>query len=250
MMLNRLARGKHLVKGIRRYVAARTLYAATRDAGFVLESQRMLNMSTSAFRGWFTGHPTRYWEYPWVWREAKARAGRVSEAAADYGAGKSPMPLALSRSGYRVTVVDPAQLETMEGKSRGNEWDFVDYSRWGIPTHRAGMEAEVFAPGSIGLAVSVSVIEHLPAQIRREGLARVAQALEDGGCAIMTADLCRGTRLLWNRVVEEIEPEDVHGTLDDLLAEAAAVNLKLERFERCPIRTDALEVVGMVFTKN
>lgn len=249
MPLKNLVRTVLPVDKRRRVAAARSVYSATGNLSMAWESQQLLRTSALAFDGWFTRHPTRWWEYPWVRREVAVRVGAVRKTAADFGAGKSPIPLALQRLGLECSVVDPAQLEELEGKSRGNEWDFVDYSRWGIKTHRAGMEDKVFAPESLGVAVAVSVIEHLPAESRRGGLSRIGDALEAGGYAVFTVDLCRGSRFLWNRIVDEFEPTDVHGTVDDFLNEAHAVGLCLEHFERCPIRTPELEAVGMVFRK-
>lgn len=234
----------------RRATAARTMYRATGDLKLTWDSQRLLQTSTAAFQGWCTPHSTRWWEYPWVRHAVAARMGEITKSAADFGAGKSPIPIVLKEMGFDVTVVDPAQLEELEGKPRGNEWDFIDYSKWGISTLRMGMEDEIFAPGSLGLAVTVSVIEHVPAETRRRGLTRIAHALTTGGYVVLTVDLCRGTRLLWNRVVDELEPHSVHGTLDDLLDEARALNLYVEHLERCPIRTEQLEAVGLVLRKG
>jgi SAM-dependent methyltransferase len=233
----------------RRLAAAMGMYSATRSLPMTLESQKLLRKSAVAFGGWCTGHSTRWWEYPWVIEQVRSRTA-TKKAAADFGAGKSPIPLALQDMGLQCTVVDPAQLEELEGRARGNEWDFVDYSKWGITTHRAGMEDHVFESGSLGFAVSVSVIEHMPAPTRREGLGRIADALNPGGYAVITVDLIRGSRYLWNRIVDEIESPSVHGTVDDLLNEARAVDLYLEHFERCPIRTSELEAVGLVFRKG
>jgi hypothetical protein len=69
-------------------------------------------------------------------------------------------------------------------------------------------------PGSLGAAFSVSVIEHIAAEARRLGLARVAEALAPGGPLVVTVDLFPGTKALWNYCVGlGVEPVDKHGTI-------------------------------------
>lgn len=166
--------------------------------------------------------------------------------AADFGAGKSPVPLALADLGYVTFVVDP---DTLGGKY-GNEWDFVDYGRWGIDTIRAGMEDRVFDPDSLDVAVSVSVIEHLPADARRRGLAEIYRALRPGGLAVFSVDVLPDGINLWNRVEDEVEPIDVHGTVDDFVAECAAAGFQLETRVNCPVTVPHLQVQAMVLRKR
>lgn len=131
---------------------------------------------------------------------------------ADFGAGKSPIPIKLASLGFTTHVVDPHQLLGFT-----NEWDFRDYSPWGVTTHFARFEDPVFAIETLDIAVSVSVIEHLTADARRVGLAQVNRALVSGGLAVFTIDVIPGPeRYLWNRVVEVIEPPHIHGTVDTL----------------------------------
>ena len=137
------------------------------------------------------------------------------------------MPIALAQLGLKTLVADPdSQQQT--GKNSGGEWDWTDYSRWGVETRCAGMQEKLFEDGELGVAVSVSVIEHIPATVRREGLKAMATALEQGGLMVLTVDLVKGSRQLWNRVLDiEVEPLEIHGSAEDLIAEAAEVNLKL-----------------------
>jgi Methyltransferase domain len=211
-----------------------------------LSSIRLQRTSRRAFAGWMTNHRSRWWEYPWVLDRARSCA--TGGKAADYGAGTSPVPIALRQLGLDVNVVDP-DAETLLGRRVGNEWDLFDYQQWGISTVKAGVEDPVFDSGSLSLAVSVSVIEHIPAATRRQGFTRLADALDDGGALVVTIDLLPGTNYLWNLVESEVEPREEHGTIDDVLTEAASVGLRAVERARCPVdRGNPVE--GVVFVRE
>lgn len=206
---------------------------------------RLRRTSRSAF-GWVSTSPTRQWEYPWVIQQvARLGAGRT-RTAADFGAGKSPVPIELRKMGFTTSVVDPGVL----GTKYGNEWDFVDYRQWGIETHIASMEEPVFEPSSLGVAVSVSVIEHVSAVVRRRALEELARVLEPDGLLVLTIDMIHGPdRHLWNRVVDEIEPIEVHGTVDGFLDEARANGFQLRSMVPCPVEAGQTAVLGLVFRR-
>lgn len=227
----------HLYQALGR---GRTVLRASSDVRLAWSAVQMFRLSASHFDGWMTSHATRWWEYPWVLRHAKGLSGR----AVDFGAGKSPMPIALAQSGFEVDVVDP---DTLQGEYE-NEWEWLDYGRWCITTHRAGMENSLYGDGELDLAVSVSVIEHLPAETRRQSLGELGRQVKSGGRVVITVDVLPGTEQLWNRVVDEVEPLDEHGTVTDMLDEARRAGLHLVHIERCPIRLPQLEAVGLVFT--
>lgn len=220
--------------------------AVTAGPSLALSSIRLQRASRRAFGGWMTNHRSRWWEYPWVLD--RARSWATGGKAADYGAGTSPVPIALRQVGFDVTVIDP-DAETLLGRSVGNEWDLFDYQRWGISTVKAGLEDAVFDSRSLSLAVSVSVIEHIPAAMRREGFTRLADSLDDGGALVVTIDLLPGTDHLWNLVESEVEPREEHGTIDDVLTEAASVGLRAVERARCPVdRGNPVE--GVVFVRE
>ena len=158
------------------------------------------------------------------------------------------MPIALAKLGLATTVVDPDAVSLL-GRRYNNEWDLGDYSQWNVKAIRAGMEDPVLDPASQGFIVSISVIEHLSAEARRRGIAQISRALEPEGFAILTIDLLPGSRLLWNRVVDEIEPYSVHGTQDDLVAEFAQSGLQLVELAECPLPPGNVAVTGLVFQK-
>jgi hypothetical protein len=226
------------------------LLVGASDQRLAVEAVRMRRISRRAFGGWVSANRNRAWEYAWVMHHVAKRGKHVSRRAVDFGAGKSPVPIRLARLGFDTDVVDP-DSEPALGRRYGNEWDYTDYSMWGIETHKMGMEERVFAAEELGVAVSVSVIEHLPAEVRRLAIREMARVVETSGLVILTVDVFpHGSRCLWNRVVDEIEPLDAHGTVDEVIDEAASCGLSLEFNERCPIPEGETSVVALVLRKE
>ena len=228
----------------------------SRDVDLARRAVAVQKLSREIF-GWATYHPTRLWEYPWVLREVQRRLSGRARTAVDFGAGKSPVPVGLTRLGLLCIVADPG-VET-DGRRPGGEWEWTDYARWGIETKRAGIEDAVVEPESLGFAVSVSVIEHVPADVRRQGVRQLAAALEPDGAAVLTVDLVDHTNHLSRWCLgQEVEPADEHGTVDDLIREAADAGLTLEKRAHCPLtgkrkgagtRDGVISVEGLVFRK-
>lgn len=241
---------KRAWKAISRFPAMADLWIALSvlrtDLPVALNTPAVRRTSRAAF-GWSTSSPTRQWEYPWVLRQVSDfQSQSHTMRAADFGAGKSPVPILLSRMGYHTSVVDPGTL----GTAYSNEWDFVRYDDWGIPTHKGGMEDRVFDEASLGIAASVSVIEHISAEARRKSFNELARALEPNGLLVLTIDLLHGVeRYLWNRIVDEIEPVSVHGRVDDLLGEAAASGFQLRSMVPCPVTRGESDVLGLTFRR-
>lgn len=224
---------------------------ASRDLRLTAGCWRLQRLAQRSFNGWATTHQTRWWEYPWVVDRVRQRLSGRLPTAADFGAGRSPTPIALAQLGLSTTVVDPDSQAEM-GKRVGGEWNQPDYGRWGIKSVRAGVEdGSVFADSTLGFAVSVSVIEHLPAEVRRAGLRNMARFLEPDGVAIFTVDLVKGTSQLWNRILGTVvEPVEIHGDLDGLVAECGQLGLQLEESTRCPLSEKYVDVQGLVFRKG
>ncbi len=71
------------------------------------------------------------------------------------------------------------------------------------------------------------MIEHVPADIRRALLHEFARRVRDGGLVVLTVDLVRGRDDLWNRNLgAEVEDPEHHGTLPEIIDEAARVGLE------------------------
>ncbi len=174
-----------------------------------------------------------------------AKYGTAHGEAVDFGAGKSPISILLADLGYVTSVVDSDQLES----EFANEWEWVDYGKWGVKTHRAGMEERIFPEASLSVAVSVSAIEHMRAEMRRQAITEIARALKPQGLAVLTVDVIPNSDNLWNLVVDEIEPIDDHGTIHSFVAELEDAGLRLMRRTACPLTAGDSLVEGFVLIK-
>lgn len=215
------------------------------------ELRSLVDVSRRCF-GWFTRHPSRAFEYPWVTgRAARLRSGHV----VDVGAGISPVPLALALHGLRVTTVDNSDLfrDPAAGTTGWNEWGFLDYAVFQSAIRSVnGDAADLELPdGSCAAVYSISVLEHVPAATRRRLWPRLAGWLAPGGLLLLTVDVIPGTELLWNRAAgEEVEPTDVHGDLATLSGELAAAGLVAgERVDLRGLSGMRADVAMLEFTK-
>jgi cyclopropane fatty-acyl-phospholipid synthase-like methyltransferase len=75
------------------------------------------------------------------------------------------------------------------------------------------------------IVYSVSVIEHMPAEVRRKVIVRISNLLRPEGQLFLSVDLIPGERQLWNYNEGQIVDSEHHGTIDDLKAELAAAGL-------------------------
>ena len=223
--------------------------------GLARRNWELRQLSRRLFDGWASPHPTRQWEYPWVIQQLSRRLEPPGNIA-DYGAGRSPVPVYLVRAGFTVAVVDPDSGNTGSDTGNGGTtlgWQFTDYDQWGVETIKAGMEQPNFEAGTLSAGICISVIEHMPAQVRRQGLAEMAGAIQPGGFAVITVDLfADGSERLWNRAYRtgEVEPSEVHGTLDDFLLEASHVGLVPVQIDHSPFRSRRVRVAGLVFKRT
>ena len=190
-----------------------------------------LRLAARQSTGFYPDHSPRLWEYPVVARLLADELPTGSRLV-DVGAGVTPLAPFLTTRGFVVDTVDPSPTRReWPPRPDWNEWDYLDYGRAGL-AHRSWnctLDQLPLQPPFDG-AYSVSVIEHVPAAARRSLLRDMAVRVRAGGLVVLTIDLVRGTNDLWNRSRgEEVEEAAVHGTFDDVVAEAAAVGLELFR---------------------
>jgi hypothetical protein len=181
--------------------------------------------------GFYPDHAPRLWEYPVVGALIAEHLPRGSRLV-DIGAGVTPLAPFLTSRGYVVDTVDPSQtIRAWPPQPDWNEWDFLDYGRAGLANRswNCTLDKLPVRPLFDG-GYSISVIEHVPAPVRRALLADLSLRTRLGGLVVLTIDLVRGSDNLWNRNLGiEVEEPTKHGTIQDVAEECAAVGLQLFR---------------------
>jgi 2-polyprenyl-3-methyl-5-hydroxy-6-metoxy-1,4-benzoquinol methylase len=184
-------------------------------------------VSRSIF-GWFTKHFPRLYEYPWL----LSILGRNLKGMTivDFGAGLSPLPIMLNLRGAKVHTIDNSLTEvdiTHIGKR--NEWGFLDYSQLckNIESHNGELTDNMFDKCSIDFFYSISVIEHLSAEVRRQVFNIVKRVLKKNGKILLTVDLYKKSDNLWNYSEGKIvEDEITHGNLMTLKEELSTLGFR------------------------
>ena len=190
-----------------------------------------LRLDARRTTGFYPDHAPRLWEYPVV-AHLVAEHLPPGSRLVDVGAGVTPLAPFLTRRGYQVDTVDPSlTIRRWPPQPDWNEWDFLDYGSAGL-AHRSWncTLGELPASPPFDGVYSISVIEHLPATVRRKLLADISTRTRTGGLVVLTVDLVRGSDDLWNRNLEiEVEDAAAHGTFQDVIEECALVGLELFR---------------------
>ena len=181
--------------------------------------------------GFYPDHAPRLWEYPVV-AQLVAEHLPPGSRLVDLGAGVTPLTPFLTSRGYVIDTVDPSPIvRTWPPQPEWNEWDFLDYGAAGLArcSWNCVLGDLPTRPPFDGI-YSISVIEHVPATVRRALLADVSTRTRLGGLVVLTIDLVRGGDELWNfNLGVEVEDPTQHGTLQDVTEECAAVGLELFR---------------------
>src|SRR4051812_30262884 len=152
------------------------------DAGFI----KKIVLTSREKLGFFTAHLPRLFEYPWILDRVIREGG---ETVIDFGAGVSPIPLLLAQAGKRVVTVDNSPLRrTPMQKGDINEWGYLDYSQFdaSIKSYNCNFEDIDFTEVTVNCVYSISVIEHIPADVRRKLLVNITAAIANNGCLILT----------------------------------------------------------------
>ena len=179
-----------------RDVSDRTLSQAVpllRDPSGLLEAL----VRSRKVLGFFPDHLPRCLEYPWVAAQlgtAPPGGGRVLDA----GAGVSVLPVLLAERSWDVVTADPHPV-VRNGMPREtwNEWGFLDYHELDPRIRSLHVPYEDTADETLDPVVSVSVVEHLPAAVRRVWFGTAARQLSMGGRIILTVDTVPFETTLW-----------------------------------------------------
>ncbi|MDE2258073.1 MAG: methyltransferase domain-containing protein [Xanthomonadaceae bacterium] len=170
--------------------------------------------------GFFPAHNPRALEYPWVL--ARLSGDLRGRWILDVGAGVNPLPFVLADRGARITTIDNHPVTRDPGaREQWNEWGFLDYGKFDPRIASLWAAYEDYDPAEgFDVIYSISVIEHLPAGVRRSWIGNFARQLTSGGMLLLTVDLVPGTNALWNRSEgQEVEPQQMHGEFATLLGE-------------------------------
>lgn len=181
--------------------------------------------------GWYTKHALRCIEYPWIVERCRSLGPHVL----DVGSGVSPVPIFLAEkcSKQVVTVDYSASKVPLERIAVRNEWGFLDYSAINPNISSFNIDIAEFEPETrFDVIYSVSVIEHMPAEIRRKMIEVFGRVAAPDGHILLTVDLYGVSTDLWNHDRGQVvEPREAHGTLGDLLKELEAQGFKLDYLE-------------------
>jgi SAM-dependent methyltransferase len=150
-------------------------------------------------------------------------------AVLDIGAGINPLVPLLCRLGYRVTTVDTgAEIDSVAKLAHTNEWGYFDYTHLGLDVIFVhGSLAAVPAEMGFDAIISISVIEHLHASLRRQLLHEMRARCHPGARLILTVDIAAGGYALWNRAAGvQVEADEEHGDWWGLLHEVSSAGFE------------------------
>jgi len=177
--------------------------------------------------GFFPKTIGRTIEYPWFARRLRADPGA---RILDIGSGVCVLPLWLAQQDIDVVTIDySAHHRDLDDKGGWNEWGYLDYGRLDARIISHHLDAQLYEPEQPFDAIySVSVIEHMRANVRRNVLNKLPGWLAPGGRVLVSLDLTPGTDDLWplseGEVVDRKQP---HGTLHDVTAEMQQAGLRI-----------------------
>lgn len=179
------------------------------------------------YLGFFPAHGPRTIEYPWVL--ANLPGDLAGARILDVGAGLNPLPFALAERGAMVTTLDNHPI-VRDGRNRDrwNEWGFLDYHMLDGRIHSVHASYEDWTfPSQFDAIYCVSVIEHLPATLRRRWMSQFDRQLN--GTLLLTVDLIRGSDQLWDRSEgRRVDEGGEHGSLNGLLCELGEAGIEAQ----------------------
>lgn len=174
--------------------------------------------------GFYPSTIIRTIEYPWFARRLERHAG---ERVLDVGAGVCALPLWLAQQGCQMTTVDPHEVvrDPEAPQDTWNEWGFIDYGKLDPRITALQVDASTYTAGEPFDAIySVSVLEHLPADLRRSIFSNMRRQLGARGRLYLSFDLIPETDDLWLfSEGHQVEAAAIHGTADSIVGELQAL---------------------------
>jgi SAM-dependent methyltransferase len=187
-------------------------------------------------------YAARMWEYPYAILAAELSPGLK---VADVGCGMTAFTIYLKEhAGCDVTGIDPDVFDAgLRYKGHGVSEEFI--KRTGINFLRGDMTEVPLESDSQDRAFSISVMEHVPPDVRRRGMQELARILKPGGRAILTVDMS-----LWfemNRPLELVYESGLnfHGLVD-----LRWPTRRFGMFSDDPVKGRPADVFGMVLLKD
>ena len=176
--------------------------------------------------GFFTRTVSRMLEYPWIASQLGDVAGK---RIVDVGAGVGPLPFYLAERGALVATVDNhPRVQTLETRAQWNEWGFLNYGQHGERLLSFHEDASRFDFQDSDIVYSVSVLEHVQAEIRRTIFKQTLTWLRHNGRLLLTLDLIPGTEQLWNlNEGKLVDAPEVHGDIQSIVAELTDIGFRV-----------------------
>jgi 2-polyprenyl-3-methyl-5-hydroxy-6-metoxy-1,4-benzoquinol methylase len=230
-------------RGAANDMADETLGLSIASSSFPARLYECASASRAIF-GWYTSHLPRVFEYPWILERLGFEL--AGKRIGDLGAGVCSLPFLLANRGAKVVTVDSHEdVVSEDALEAANEWGYFDYSRLNanIESLNESVGPKTFADASFDCWYSVSVVEHMPARVRRRVLTAVSRSLKAGGRLLLTLDLNKGSRDLWNLCQGRwVDSPGLHGTVQDIVAELEERDFAICSLEYLPLpsgeRTD------------
>jgi 2-polyprenyl-3-methyl-5-hydroxy-6-metoxy-1,4-benzoquinol methylase len=197
---------------------------------------------------WYTKHYPRLYEYPWLLE----KLGRDLEGfkIADFGAGVTPLPLQLAQRGANVFTVDKHEkIRELQNLEKANEWGFFDYSVLdnNIKSYNQALDENTFEKNSLDVWYSISVVEHMPAFVRRAIFKIMVDTLKVNGRLLLTIDLVKDSSKLWNMAEGKmVEDENEHGTFESFIIELEELGFEIEEKEIYRMPKDERVDIAMI----
>ena len=192
---------------------------------------KIVKLSRAEF-GWYTKQWLRGLEYPWIIKTIGDNLNGLR--ILDVGAGVSPVPIMLARAGAEVTTVDYNEVvrANPENCRNWNEWGFLNYSLF-EPTissfNCSILDFEAAKP--FDFIYTISVVEHMPATLRRNFIKKASELMVRGGLLLITVDIEPCSNQLWNLDRGQVvDKPGEHGDVNALENEISNY-FKIERTE-------------------
>lgn len=157
-------------------------------------------------------YAARLWEYPFAILTADLEPGMKM---ADIGCGMTAFTIYLKDyAGGEIVGVDPDVFESgTKYYAHGVSQDFMN--RTGLNIVKGDFDAIPLPSDSQDRVFCISVMEHVPPDVRRRGMQEISRILKPGGKAILTVDvsmwfeLNRPLDLIWESGLTLVEPADL-----------------------------------------